>query len=61
MLPADMRDTVNRERAEEVLSGLAEKEGRALELRFGFIDGKMLSYEKKGAELGMTNGSYETF
>ena len=54
LLPGEVRDTVNRERVEEILSGLAEKERRALELRFGLIDGRTLPYEKMGEELGMT-------
>ena len=55
LLPGEVRERVNRGRVEEILSGLKEKERRALELRFGFVDGKMLSYEKMGEELGMTS------
>lgn len=54
LLPAEVRETVNRGRVEEILSGLGERERRALELRFGLTGGEMLSYEKMGEELGMT-------
>lgn len=39
LLPGEVRDTVNPKRVEEILSGLKEKERRALELRLGFVDG----------------------
>jgi len=54
LLPGEVRDRVNRGRVEEILSGLTERERRAIELRFGFEGGKSLSYEKMGEELGMT-------
>jgi DNA-directed RNA polymerase sigma subunit (sigma70/sigma32) len=54
LMPGEVRERVNRERVEEILSGLAEKERTALELRYGLVDGNVYSYEKIGEELGMT-------
>ena len=54
LLPGELRDRVNRGRVEEILSGLAERERRAIEFIFGFEGGESLSYEKIGKELGMT-------
>ena len=55
LLPGDVRDSVNRGWVEEILSGLTERERTALEMRYGFVDGKALSYEKMGEVMGMTS------
>jgi DNA-directed RNA polymerase sigma subunit (sigma70/sigma32) len=54
LLPGEVRERVNRERVEEILSGLSDKEKTALELRYGLVDGNVYSYEKIGEKLGMT-------
>jgi DNA-directed RNA polymerase sigma subunit (sigma70/sigma32) len=54
LMPGEVRERVNRERVEEILSGLSDKEKTALELRYGIVDGNVYSYEKIGEELGMT-------
>lgn len=55
LLPWELREKVNRGRVEEILSGLTEREKTALELRYGFVDGKAHSYEKMGEAMGMTS------
>lgn len=54
LMPGEVRERVNRDRVEEILSGLSDKEKTALELRYGLVDGNVYSYEKIGEELGMT-------
>ena len=55
LLPGEVREKVNRERVEEILSGGSERDGTALELHYGFVDGKAPSYEKTGEVMGMTS------
>ena len=55
LLPGEVRDRVSRGRVEEIFSGLTPKERTALELRYGFVDGKAHSYEKMGEAMGMTS------
>lgn len=55
LLPSEVRERVNRERVEELMGSLTEKERAALELRFGINGGELLSFERMGDELGMTH------
>lgn len=54
LMPGEVRERVNRERVEEILSALSDRERTAIELRYGLTDGKSYSYEKIGDALGMT-------
>lgn len=54
LMPGEVRERVNRELVEEILSALTDKERTALELRYGLVDGRVYSYEKIGDALGMT-------
>jgi len=55
LLPSEVRERVNRERVEELMDTLSEKERAALELRFGMNGGELRSFKRMGDELGMTH------
>ena len=55
LMPGEVRERMNRERVEKILSGLSDKEKTALELRYGLVDGNVYSYKKIGDALGMTS------
>ena len=55
LLPEEVRERVNRERVEELMGALTDKERAALELRFGINGRGLHSFPRMGEELGMTH------
>lgn len=55
LLPEEVRERVNRERVEELMDSLNEKERAALVMRYGINGGELRSFSKMGEELGMTH------